>query len=302
MAALHLSTFKTPLLWGGLALILELHFSIRKDLRRRLELRYGRRIKGPMLVSPHVFTRTLEGDGIGFAVEGQKKPLRIPRAAENKHILTVGDTGAGKSTIIRQILFQVAERKHCAIVYDPAGAFIPHFYDEGRGDIVLNPLDARCPYWSPSDELQRKAEAKAIAVSLFQPAGMSNRFFVESPQKIFAHLLGSLPTPTQLVEWMSHPEEIDRRVKSPVQSSGAGQGYDRSRALLGSPLQPGHVLRYSRGSKVLGIGAAGYARVVSIDQEQNLLTVQKPSGARVTYDPKRLSGVSVYQRESNRLR
>jgi len=211
--ATPLDLFKAPLLWGGLTLILELPFSIRKDLRRRLELRYGRRIKGPMLLCPRAFSRTLEGDGIGFVVEGQKKPLRIPRAAENKHILTVGDTGAGKSTIIRQILFQVAERNHCAIVYDPAGEFIQQFYDERRGDIVLNPLDARCPYWSPSDELQRKAEAKAIAVSLFQPAGFTNRFFVESPQKIFAHLLGSLPTPTQLVQWMSHPEEIDRRVK-----------------------------------------------------------------------------------------
>jgi len=55
------------------------------------------------------------------------------------------------------------------------------------------------------------------------------------------------------------------------------------------------VVRYSRGSKVLGIGAASYARVVSIDPEQNLLTVEKASGARITYDPKRLSGVSVYQ-------
>ena len=55
------------------------------------------------------------------------------------------------------------------------------------------------------------------------------------------------------------------------------------------------VLRYSRGSKVLGIKAASYARVVAIDPEQNLLTVAKQSGARVTYDPKRLSGVNVYQ-------
>ena len=102
---------------------------------------------------------------------------------------------------------------HSAIVYDPACEFIQQFYDERRGDIVLNPLDARCPYWSPSDELQRKAEAKAIAVSLFQPAGITNRFFVESPQKVFAHLLSFLPTPTQLIEWMSHPEEIDKRVK-----------------------------------------------------------------------------------------
>jgi hypothetical protein len=208
-----LSLFETPLLCGVLALLLQLPFSVRKDIRRRQQLRYGRRLKGPLLVSGSEFSKALGGDGIGLVIDGEKKPLRIPRAAENKHILTVGDTGAGKSTIIRQILFQVAERRHSAIIYDPACEFIQQFYNPRRGDIVLNPLDARCPYWSPSDELQRKAEAKAIAVSLFQPAGITNRFFVESPQKIFAHLLSFLPTPTQLVEWMSHPEEIDRRVK-----------------------------------------------------------------------------------------
>lgn len=207
------SLFEMPLLCAAFALFLQLPFSIRKDVRRRQQLRYGRRLKGPLLVSGSEFSKALDGDGIGLAMDGEKKPLRIPRAAENKHILTVGDTGAGKSTIIRQILFQVAERGHSAIVYDPACEFIQQFYDERRGDVVLNPLDARCPYWSPSDELQRKAEAKAIAVSLFQPAGITNRFFVESPQKVFAHLLSFLPTPTQLIEWMSHPEEIDKRVR-----------------------------------------------------------------------------------------
>ena len=87
------------------------------------------------------------------------------------------------------------------------------FYNPHRGDIVLNPLDARMPYWNPSKELRRKAEAKALAVSLYQPEGVSNRFFVEAPQKIFAHLLTYLPTPEDLVKWMSDPAEIDRRVK-----------------------------------------------------------------------------------------
>lgn len=200
-------------LWIGVsALILQLPFSIRKDIRRKQQWRYGRRLKGPLLVGPKEFSKVLDGDGIGFVVEEEKRKLRIPRRAENKHILTVGDTGAGKSTIIRQILVQVAERQHSAIVYDPACEFIQQFFDERRGDIVLNPLDTRSPYWSPSDELQRKGEAKAIAASLFQPGGQTNRFFVESPQKIFAHLLGFLPTPYELVQWMSHPEEIDRRV------------------------------------------------------------------------------------------
>ena len=140
-------------------------------------------------------------------------PLRVPREAENKHFLIVGDTGSGKSSIIRQMLYQVQERGESAIVYDPACEFVKQFYDAHRGDIVLNPLDARMPFWSPSNELRRKAEAKALAVSLYQPEGVTNRFFVEAPQKIFAHLLTFLPTPDQLVQWMSDPAEIDRRVK-----------------------------------------------------------------------------------------
>ena len=127
--------------------------------------------------------------------------------------LIVGDTGSGKSSIIRQMLYQVDARGDSAIVYDPACEFVKQFYDAHRGDIVLNPLDARMPYWNPSKELRRKAEAKALAVSLYQPEGVTNRFFVEAPQKIFAHLLTYLPTPAELVQWMSDPAEIDRRVK-----------------------------------------------------------------------------------------
>ena len=208
-----ISNFEAPALYGLLALLLQLPFSLRKDIARRKELRYGRRLKGPILVDPKEFTRQLAGDGIGLEVDGQKTLLRIPREAENTHFLVVGDTGAGKSTLIRKVLCQVAERGHSAIVYDPACEFIRQFYSPDRGDVLLNPLDSRCPYWSPSAELQRKAEAKALAVSLFQPGGNTLKFFVESPQKIFAHLLSYLPTPTDLVHWMSHPEEIDRRVK-----------------------------------------------------------------------------------------
>lgn len=206
--------FEAPALYGLLSLLIQLPFSLRKDIARRKQLRYGRRLKGPILVEPKEFTKQLAGDGIGLEVEHQKSLLRIPRHAENTHFLIVGDTGSGKSTIIRQILCQVAERGHSAIVYDPACEFVRQFYLPARGDIVLNPLDERCPYWSPSAELQRKAEAKALAVSLFQPGGNTQKFFVESPQKVFAHLLSYLPTPTDLVRWMSHPEEIDKRVRN----------------------------------------------------------------------------------------
>lgn len=203
----------TSQLWVGLVVFgLLLPVTIPKDIERRKQLRYGRRLKGPVLVNAKGFAKSVAGNGIGITTIDSKRPLRIPRDAENKHFLIVGDTGSGKSSIIRQMLYQVDARGDSAIVYDPACEFVKQFYDAHRGDIVLNPLDARMPYWNPSKELRRKAEAKALAVSLYQPEGVSNRFFVEAPQKIFAHLLTYLPTPTELVKWMSDPAEIDRRV------------------------------------------------------------------------------------------
>jgi conjugative relaxase-like TrwC/TraI family protein len=55
------------------------------------------------------------------------------------------------------------------------------------------------------------------------------------------------------------------------------------------------VVRYARGSKAVGIEAAAYASVVAIDPAANLLTVEKPNQELVTYDPRRLTGVSVYR-------
>jgi conjugative relaxase-like TrwC/TraI family protein len=55
------------------------------------------------------------------------------------------------------------------------------------------------------------------------------------------------------------------------------------------------VIRYTRGSKATGIGAGTYASVVAIDPAANLLTVERANHELATYDPRRLTGVSVYQ-------
>ena len=195
--------------------VAQLPFAIRKDIRRRKEMKYGRRLKGPVLVTPKQFNKAIQGTGIGIKVDQCREMLRVPLRAEDQHFEIIGDTGSGKTTIIMQMLRQIQARGHSAILYDPACEFIERFYDANRGDIVLNPLDRRCPYWGPSEELVRRAEARTVAASLFQPTNdKKGEFFIESPQKIFAHLLLELPSPQQLVQWMSHPEEIDRRVKN----------------------------------------------------------------------------------------
>jgi type IV secretory pathway TraG/TraD family ATPase VirD4 len=222
--------YEIPFLFGFLSLLAQLPFSITKDIKRRKELKYGRLLKGPVMLTPKEFNQTVNGDGIGFKTTEAKQMMRIPLQAEAQHIELMGDTGAGKTTLIMQILRQIQGREHAAIVYDPACEFIQRFYSKKRGDIVLNPLDDRCPYWGPSEELRRKAEAKAIAASLYQPTSdKKGEFFTETPQKIFAHLLTKGPTPEELVAWLSNPAEIDLRVRGTEMEAMIAKGAQQQR-------------------------------------------------------------------------
>jgi hypothetical protein len=59
--------------------------------------------------------------------------------------------------------------------------------------------------------------------------------------------------------------------------------------------ETGDVIRFARGSKNAGIEAGSYGAVTAISPSANLLTVEMPSSERATYDPRRLTGVSVYR-------
>lgn len=206
------------------AFVLLLFLAVPKDRQRALIRKHGRRLRGPELVRTAEFNGRHEADGLAFVNEEQtftermlkknaSRWVRIPRQREAMHFLVMGDSGTGKSAAIRQILAQIWERGETAIVYDPAMEYLPQFYNPQRGDVILNPVDARCPFWTPGDEVPHEAEALTLAASLFPDQGRENRFFVEAPRKIFAHLLNLHPTPEQLTYWLCHAEEIDRRVR-----------------------------------------------------------------------------------------
>ena len=72
-------------------------------------------------------------------------------------------------------------------------------------------------------------------------------------------------------------------------------GADRSWA---SRYEINDVVRYARGSKIVGLEGGEYARVVGINPDSNLLTVEKCTGEQAKYDPRRLTGVSVYRQAS----
>ncbi|HKV27307.1 MAG TPA: MobF family relaxase [Candidatus Acidoferrales bacterium] len=63
--------------------------------------------------------------------------------------------------------------------------------------------------------------------------------------------------------------------------------------------QPGDVLRYTKGSKVLGFEAGEYTRVQHANARENTIGVRRENGEEVRYDPRRLHGITLY-REAER--
>ncbi|HEY1743850.1 MAG TPA: type IV secretion system DNA-binding domain-containing protein [Granulicella sp.] len=209
-----LSVFTVSFIEGGVCLALMLWLSIPKDIQRFRSMKYGRVLRGPLMLDPNEFNWTQKGDGIGFKTTESGRMMRIPLRKEAQHLQLMGDTGVGKTQLMMQCLRQIRGRGDSAIVYDPACEYIQRFYDASRGDIVLNPLDVRCPYWGPAQEMESNAEADAIAASLYQPkTDKVDEFFHETPAQIFAHLLKLGPTPHQLAAWMASDVELLKRVE-----------------------------------------------------------------------------------------
>jgi conjugative relaxase-like TrwC/TraI family protein len=61
----------------------------------------------------------------------------------------------------------------------------------------------------------------------------------------------------------------------------------------------GDIVRYTMGSQRIGVRAGEYARIEDVDAPHNRVTVTRATGERVTYDPRRLQGVTLF-REAER--
>jgi conjugative relaxase-like TrwC/TraI family protein len=102
--------------------------------------------------------------------------------------------------------------------------------------------------------------------------------------------------------------EINQAVRMELKALGIVQSEDHTVRVLASRsdmtgadrtwaarYDAGDVLHYQRGSKNFGIEKQSYARVVSTNPKENLLTVQKESGESIIYNPARLHGISAYR-------
>jgi hypothetical protein len=129
-----------------------------------------------------------EGPGISFRV-GRISRAFISEELLPYHLNIFGATGRGKSTLIRELLYQIEAREETAVVHDPKREFFREFYNVERGDVVIDPRLEECPYWAMEDEAQDEPEATPWASSLFPDQPRGNPFFFEVPRAIFAYLM-----------------------------------------------------------------------------------------------------------------
>jgi hypothetical protein len=212
----------TPLCGAAALFLLYLALRIKFGAQSRHEERHGRRTKGPELVSSLVSNLTGGAGGIRLRLASGVGPFAsgflIPQKLLASHILLMGDTGSGKSNAIRQILRQVEERGETAIVYDPAGEFVQEFYKPKRGDVILNPLDSRCPFWNLQAELGGRGIEDATAAAMLPDKQYENGFFTDAPRRVLSSLLREGGSVHTLLEWMSDPAEIERRLQGTPQA------------------------------------------------------------------------------------
>ncbi|HEX3682131.1 MAG TPA: type IV secretion system DNA-binding domain-containing protein [Bryobacteraceae bacterium] len=197
------------------------------DLKRRSRARDGEHIRGTELLSWREFNREVLSakgatPGISFTVGALGQKVIIPRELEPYHFNIFGSTGMGKSTLIRELLYQIESRGDVAVVYDTKGEYRDEFFSEARGDIILDPGDQRCPYWAIEAEAQDEAQATPWAMAFWPDEPRQQPFFKKHPRAIFAYLISRYSvfnepedpaTCAALGFWLTHPRrEVARRI------------------------------------------------------------------------------------------
>ena len=113
--------------------------------------------------------------------------IPFPTRSETQHTIVSGTTGSGKTVLLSELVAQVREKGERCVIYDKMGSYTRAFFDPAR-DVLLNPLDARAPRWSPFLEARNPRDFDMMAAALIpQQRDSADPFWVTAARQLFAN-------------------------------------------------------------------------------------------------------------------
>ena len=168
---------------------------------RGVQLGRQRRIRGAELVTGAELHRRLRPLPLRLLDRApgaaRTRPWRIagipyPERTETQHTIVSGTTGSGKTVLISDLVAQIRARGERCVIYDKMGSYTATFFDPAR-DVLMNPLDARAPRWSPFLEARNPRDFDMMAAALIpQQKDTVDPFWVTAARQLFANGAGVL--------------------------------------------------------------------------------------------------------------
>ena len=118
--------------------------------------------------------------------------IPYPERTETQHTIVSGTTGSGKTVLISDLVSQIRSKGERCVIYDKMGSYTRSFFDRDR-DVLLNPLDARAPRWSPFYEARNPRDFDMMAAALIpQQKDTVDPFWVTAARQLFSNGAGVL--------------------------------------------------------------------------------------------------------------
>ena len=118
--------------------------------------------------------------------------IPYPERTETQHTIVSGTTGSGKTVLISDLVSQIRAKGERCVIYDKMGSYTRSFFDKDR-DVLMNPLDARAPRWSPFLEARNPRDFDMMAAALIpQQKDTVDPFWVTAARQLFSNGAGVL--------------------------------------------------------------------------------------------------------------
>jgi conjugative relaxase-like TrwC/TraI family protein len=249
----------------------------------------------------------------GFLARGQSTEPN----PEQKHFFFIDESSLASTNQMREFLARLGTNDRVLLIGDirqhqgvEAGRPFEQLQDAGMRTAKLDEIvRQKDPALKSAVELLATGQISAALDALGQQGRVQQIPDKEERVRAIAKSYVESPENTLIVS----PDNASRRelnvaVRQELKATGALAKEDHTFRVLvprqdmtgaerswASHYEIDDVVRYTRGSKTIGIEAGSYASVAAINPAANQLTVEKANGEIATYDPRRLTGVSVYQ-------